>query len=107
MSFVASHAFRGTRSFFHPTASKLSISGSRKKSRQNSMRKETRISVKQNMNQLQPNSVNTVTEGAMASVPISGVSVLKGLCQLESMRVSRARMETDGNLKKSGPTFSS
>ena len=59
------------------------------------------------MNQLQPNSVNTVTEGAMASVPINGVSVLKGLCQLESMRVSRARMETDGNLKKFGPTFSS
>ena len=35
------------------------------------MRKEMRISVKQNMNQLQPNSVNTVTEGAMASVPMN------------------------------------
>ena len=38
------------------------------------------MSVKQNMNQLQPNSVNTATEGAVASVPINGVSVLKGLC---------------------------
>ena len=48
------------------------------------------------------------THGAVASVRINGVSVLKGLCkQLESMRVSRARMETDGNLKKFGPTFSS
>ena len=55
-------------------------SGSREKLRQSSMRKETQMSVKQNMNQLQPNSVNTVTEGAVASVRINGVSVLKGLC---------------------------
>ena len=65
------------------------------------------MSVKQNMNQLEPNSVNTAPEGTVASVPINGVSVLKGLCYLESMRVSRARMETDRNLKKLGPNFSS
>ena len=66
--------------FFHPTASKLSISGSRKKLRQSSVQKETGMSVKPNMNQLQPNSVNRATEGAVASVPVNGVSVLKGLC---------------------------
>ena len=49
------------------------------------------------------------TEGAVASVRINGVSVLKGLCwQLESMRVSLKGQDGNGRqLETFGPTFSS
>lgn len=78
MYFVANHAFRETRSFFSLLRASSPFRGVAKSYARAAC--ERRMSVKQNMNQLQPYSVNTATEGAVASVPINGVSVLKGLC---------------------------
>ena len=101
---VANHAFLETRSFTPYREQALHFGESQKVTPEQHAKGDA--NVKQNMiNQLQSNSVNKATEGGVVSARINGVSVLKGLCWLESMRVSRPRMEADGNLKKFGPTF--
>ena len=75
MYFVANHAFRETRSFF----TLLRFGESRKVTPEQHAKGDAKV--KQNMiKQYYLNSVNMATEGAVASVRINGVSVLKGLC---------------------------